>query len=446
MKNKLFREFSKYVSLNMLGMLGLSCYILADTLFVAQGIGTNGLAALNLALPIYSLIHGIALMLGIGGSTKYIILKSRGEDKNANAVFTNTVALAAIFAAIFILMGLFLSDFITRLLGANSQVFDMTNIYLKVILLFSPAFMLNEIFICFVRNDGGPGLSMTAMLLGSLFNIIFDYIFIFPLRLGILGAVLATGFSPVISMAIMSIHKIRRKNGFSFTKLKPSIKIALNTFALGFPSLVAELSSGIVMVVFNLITLQLAGNVGVAAYGVVANIALVVIAIYTGLAQGTQPLISRAYGLGNTDSMRRVLRYATGTVLIMSPIIYAVMFFFAKPIAAVFNSENDPQLSQIAVVGLWLYFTAVGFVGFNIVMSSYFTSVERPIPAHIISLLRGLVIIIPAILILSALWGINGVWLSYPLTEGIVAIFGAVAYLRSIGKGRKRGSAIAEKP
>lgn len=221
MENKSqLKEFSRYCTLNVLGMIGLSCYILADTFFVSKGLGRNGLTALNLAIPVYSFIHGSGLMLGIGGATKYSIFKSNKERKNANTIFTNTFYLATVISIVFVLVGIFLSKSLTTVLGSDSDVFKMTNIYLKCILIFAPAFIINDVLICFIRNDNNPNLSMYAMLGGSLSNIILDYIFIFPLQLGIFGAVFATGLAPIISILILSLHHIKKKKSISFYKNK----------------------------------------------------------------------------------------------------------------------------------------------------------------------------------------------------------------------------------
>ncbi|MBO5069073.1 MAG: MATE family efflux transporter [Roseburia sp.] len=429
MKNHtLFRDYTKYASLNVLGMLGLSCYILADTFFISNGLGTNGLTALNLAIPIYSFIHGSGLMLGMGGATKYAIAKSQEKPHAANRIFTNTIILGAAFALFFMLLGIFFSQTITTLLGANEQVFEMTNTYLKVILLFAPAFLMNDIFICFVRNDGAPGLSMTAMVTGSLSNILLDYILIFPCGMGILGAVLATGLTPIISMSILAKHGLQKQNEFHFIKIKPSLPLSLESISLGFPSLITEVSSGVVMIVFNQIILGLQGNVGVAAYGVIANLSLVVIAIYTGIAQGVQPLISLAHGSGSNSDIRSLLRYAMITMILVSATIYAPIYLFAEPITIIFNSENNWLLQEIATRGLRLYFTAIPFAGFNIIIPVFFTSTERPLPAHVLSLLRGLILIIPLAFLLANLLGIVGVWLAFPAAEAIVALLGIVLY------------------
>lgn len=431
MKNKSqFKEFARYSTLNVLGMIGLSCYILADTFFVSRGLGENGLTALNLAIPVYSFIHGSGLMLGIGGATKYSIFKSNKENKNANTIFTNTLCLATVLSIGFVLIGIFLSKSLTTALGADSDVFKMTNTYLQFILIFAPAFIMNDVLICFVRNDNSPKLSMYAMLGGSLSNIILDYIFIFPLQLGIFGAVFATGLAPIISMLILSLHRIKRKNQFHFIKIKPSIKIARNTLSLGFPSLVTEVSSGIVIIVFNMIILNLIGNVGVAAYGIVANLSLVVVAVYTGIAQGIQPLISKSYGGNDIKSIKLIFKYAMITMSIISFILYLIIFFLADPIAKIFNSENNLVLQSIATNGLKLYFMAVIFVGFNIILPMLFSSMEKAFLAQIISLLRGLVVIIPMAFILSALVSLTGVWLAFPITESLVSILGVILYLK----------------
>lgn len=433
------KNFARYTILSVLGTLGVSCYILADTFFVSKGLGTNGLAALNLAIPVYNFIHGTGLMLGMGGATRFSVCKSQGKHEEVNLIYTNTVYLAILFSCAFFLLGLFFSGWLATLLGADASVLEMTNTYLKWLLLFAPAFILNDVLLCFVRNDESPQLSMIAMLIGSFSNIVLDYIFIFPMQMGIFGAIFATGLSPIISIAMMLPHWIKKRNTFHFIKANMETNIVKQDLSLGFPSLIAQLSSGIVMIVFNAIILKLEGNTGVAAYGVVANISLVIVAVYTGIAQGVQPLISTFYGIGNDKQARTVLRYAMTTMLTVSCVIYLLIFVFAQPITAVFNSENNMKLQQIAVAGLKLYFISIPFVGYNIILANYFTSVEKAFPAHILSILRGLILIIPMAFILSALWKMTGVWLTYPITEVLVALLGFVIYQHSKIQNKQKG-------
>lgn len=425
------REFARYTSLNVLGMIALSCYILADTFFVSLGLGADGLTALNLAIPVYSFIHGSGLMIGMGGGTRYSILKSQGNHQEADRVFTNVLYLAAVLAALFVAAGLLFAGDLVRLFGGTGAVFTMCRTYLRVILLFAPAFLMNNVLLCFVRNDGAPQLAMAAMIGGSLSNVVLDWVFIFPCGMGIFGAVFATGLAPIISMGILSPHFFRKKNQFRPVPCKPQLRRTTRILSSGVPSLVTEVSSGIVIIAFNGLIMGLEGNTGVAAYGVIANLSLVVIAIYTGIAQGIQPILSRSYGTGDRAGLTIILRCAMMTQVVVSLLIYGIVAAFAPQIAAVFNSEGSAALQAIAEQGLRLYFIACPFAGCNVVLSMYFTSTERPLPAHIISLLRGFFLILPLAFLLAWLGQMAGIWLAFPLTEFLVAALAASLYFHS---------------
>lgn len=425
MNKPVFKDFFKYVSFNILGQIAYSCYTLADTFFVSADIGTNGLTALNLAFPVFCIISGTGLMIGVGGSTRFSILKSRNESKSTDQVFTNALILVFMFAAIFFFAGLFASRHLVKILGADSNVFEITNIYLKTLMVFAPAFMLNHLLQCFIRNDKNPSLSMAAMMTGSFSNIVLDYIFIFPLNMGIFGAAFATGLSPVISMAVLLPYFIKKRNSFhlttpDFIQMKRNIgKILAN----GIPPFLTEAASGVVMFLFNFIILRISGNVGVAAFGVISVISLVVISQYTGLSQGMQPLISQNHGAGNKKNVQTLLHYSLITSTLLSIIIYGIIFFNAPHLVSVFNREQDFILARYAIPGLKLYFTACPFIGFNIVLSTYFISINHPLPAQMISILRSFFILIPMAFILSYFFGMTGVWLAYPAAELLVFIF-----------------------
>lgn len=424
----LLREFSRHTAFSVFGMLGVSCYILADTFFISKGLGSNGLAALNLAIPIYNFIHGTGLMLGMGAAMKFSICKSQHRMEEVDRIYTNTLYLAALFSTVYFLIGLFFSKEIALALGANEGTLEMTDTYLHWLLLFAPAFVLNQVLLCFVRNDEGPQLSMMAMLIGSFSNIVLDYIFIFPMNMGIFGAVFATGLSPIISMGIMLLHWIKKRNTFHLVKTPFDFPMIRQIFALGVPSLIAQVSTGVVMIAFNKMILQLEGNTGIAAYGVIVNISLVIVAVYTGIAQGAQPLISRAYGIGDDKQIHTVFRYAMITMAILSGAVYLFLFIFARPVTAVFNSRNSAELQQIAETGLKIYFLSNLPVGYNTILATFFTSIEKALAAQALSILRGFVLILPMAWILSILWKMTGIWLAYPVTETLTAVLGLMWY------------------
>lgn len=413
------RSFAKYVSLNILGMTALSLYILADTYFVAQGVGSDGLAALNIAIPVFSLIVGTGLMIGMGGATRFSISRT-------DTIFTRALCFGVIASAVYFICGITIPGQISSLLGAEGEVFELTRIYIQILLLFSPMFIFNNIVTCFVRNDGDPKLSMTATVLGTITNIIFDYILVFPLQFGITGAVLATGFSPLVSLLILSVHFFKKSNTLKLKKVFLTLRALKDIITLGISSLITELSSGIVILIFNMIILNIEGNLGVAAYGIIANIAIVVNAIFTGIAQGSQPITSRSYGEGNGSDAKKILKYGIITALVFSAAVYAVTFIFTEPIVKAFDNENNQRLLEIAAVGMRLYFISIFFSGVNVLCASYFSSIDRPTNGFIISVSRGVGVIIPTAFLLAYLLGLNGVWLSIAVSEFIVCVLSVV--------------------
>lgn len=433
MKERIGNLFLKYVSANVLGMIGYSCYILADTFFIARGIGADALAALNLVLPAYSLMNGTGLMIGMGAASRYTISSTKPEGTLHRTIFTQALYLAAFAAVIFSSGGIFLPDRIAAVLGANADTIGYATDYIRILLIFSPLFLGNNLLLSFVRNDGAPRLSMTGMIVGSLTNIVLDYVFIYPLGMGMTGAALATATAPVISMLIMSVHFIKKRNHFRPVRTRLSLVRWGDICTLGVSSLVTELSSGVVIIVFNYLILGLNGNTGVAAYGILANIALVLVSIYTGIGQGVQPIVSRYAGKDGEEQRRSLRRYALITSLSFALLSYLLIAVFAVPLAELFNREHDPILTDIASNGMRIYFVSLFFSGINIVAAAFLSSADRPKQAFVISILRGFVLIIPVAWILSVLFGLTGIWMAVPVTEAIVCALALIFLFRKDG-------------
>ena len=420
-------EFRRYAAPGVLGMIGISCYILADTFFVAKGTGSLGLAALNIAIPAYNLMNGLGLMVGVGGATHYSLCRAQGDAVEADRTFTHTLLLGLCIALLFVLTGTFGVVPLSRLLGANAETLDMTAVYLRLLLCFAPFFVTNNIMIAFVRNDGEPGRAMAGMIAGSLFNIVFDWVFIFPCGLGMFGAALATGASPLVSLLVLSGHLRRPSRGFHLRRERLRPRLLPRICAPGLSSLVSELASGITLLLINLVLLRIAGNTAVAAYGVIANLALVESAIFTGLSTGVQPLISRS---AEADR-RRLLRWTVTTALVISALMYVLVFVFASPITAVFNSEHDPALAACAVPGLRIYFAGFLAACINIIAAAYFSAAGQASRGFIISLVRSIIAIPPVLFALSALLGVTGVWLTFPAVEALTCALSLLFILRS---------------
>lgn len=429
--NQTLKTFMRYVSLNVFGMIGMSCYILADTFFVAKALGSNGLAALNFCISFFSVLQGFGLMIGIGGATRYTILRSSRDEGRAEQVFSHALQLGLLVSVIFLIIGVFFASPLAVLLGADAQTLPLARVYLTTFLCFSPFFISNNVLLAFVRNDGNPKLSMTAMLVSSLANVVLDYIFMFPMGMGMFGAAFATGFSPIVSLMILSLHFIRKRNHFTLKRSRLPLKEAADIGALGGSAFIGELSSAIVLITFNLAILKIEGNIGVAAYGIVANIALIAVAVFTGVGQGLQPLASEACGKGDGVMMRRVSRYSVVTALCIAACIYGIIILWSGAIVSMFNSEGNQQLAQLAVGGLRIYFLGFFFAGINIVTAAFFSAVWQAKKAFAVSILRSCVLIIPMVLIMSAALKMNGIWLSFVITELTVGVLSVTFLIRT---------------
>ena len=429
----LTKQFFKYVSQNIFGLLGTSCYILADTYFIAQAAGTDGVTLLNLCLPIYNLIFAFGSMIGLGAATRYAILRAQG-DARAQRYFSNAIFSVCILAVPFMLVGIFRPDGLLRLMGGDADIVALGMNYARIFLMFTPFFMCNYVVASFVRNDGDPSLAMVATLSGSLFNVVFDYIFIFPMGLGLPGAALATAISPILSIAVCSAHFIKKSNPITFVRKAPSVRLLAQSCQLGISGFVGELSSGVTTTVFNFLLLRLAGNVAVAAYGVVANFALVATAIFNGVAQGAQPLVSQCYGKNEMAGARKLLLLGCGTALGLAALLYGVVFGYTDALTALFNSENSALMAEFAHSGMRIYFVGYFFAGCNIVAAGYLGAVNRPAEASITSLCRGMVAIVVCSLVLSALFGMNGVWAAFPVSEAITLALTVFLLKRKAGR------------
>lgn len=416
------KEFARYVSQNILGMLGISAYVLADTFFISVAEGAGGITALNLVLPLYSLIYGIGAMLGVGSAIRFNILRAR-KDKRADDYFLGALVFALMFSVIFIGVGVFVPDKVVEILGGDAEIIAIGTPYTRIFLMFAPFFMWNHICNAFVRNDGNPALAMKATLFSSLFNIVMDYVLMFPLGLGMAGAALATAISPIVGILICCIHFFGKKNTIKFLWSIPSFNKLVDVCPLGISAFIGEISSGVTTVVFNFLILGLAGNNGVAAFGVVANISIMAISVFNGIAQGVQPLLSRFYGKGDWESVKRIWKLSVRTAVIFAVMVVMITNIFTESIVGIFNSENNVQMANYAMQGVRIYFVGFLFAGCNIVGAGYLSATENAGKAFGVSIVRGVVAIIACAVILAYIFGMTGVWLAFPMAECITTIF-----------------------
>lgn len=418
------RTFLRYTSQNIAGMIGLSCYILIDTLFVSLALGTSGLAALNLAITVFSVVSSVGQLLGVGGGTDFALRK--GEGHATTACLHTALRIGGMTALTFAVTGLFFARPLSILLGANDATLELTEVYVRVTLLFSPVFILNAILQGFVRNDGAPKLAMLSMLVSSGTNIVLDYLFMFPLHMGMFGAVLATGVSAYLSTPVLLAHFLSPRCSIRLTVMRHNLQKTLRMLSYGLSALIGELASAVSLLTFNLLLMHMSGHTGVAAYGVIANTALVATAIFTGLGQGIQPLFSQAFGASDHTAVHQLLSYTKVSVIALSLLVFSLVFLFAQPIASAFNHEGSAKLLELATEGLRIYFGGYLFAGLNIASTALLSAVCEPARALLISALRSCLLLIPAALACSHFFGITGVWLSFVFTESVCCVLSLV--------------------
>lgn len=429
-KNRIESKFARYVSQNILGMIGISAYILADTFFISKAEGADGITALNLVLPIYSLIFGVGAMIGVGSATRFNILRAR-KDRKADEFFSNALMFALIFGIVFIGMGIFVPGKLIAFLGGDARIVAVGTSYTRIFLLFAPFFMGNHICNAFVRNDGSPSLAMQATLFSSLFNIVMDYVLMFPFGMGMAGAALATAFSPVVGILMCCRHFFSKRSTIRWVWRRPSLKRLIEACQLGMSAFIGEIASGVTTVIFNFLILGLAGNDGVAAYGIVANTAIVATSIFNGVSQGSQPLFSECYGKGDRESVRKILEMAVGTSIVLAILVVLATNVFTEPIVRIFNSEQNGQMAVYALEGVRLYFIGFLFAGFNMVGTGYLGATEKAGWAFFTSIVRGVLAISVCAYVLAGLLGMTGIWLAFPAAELLTAILMIAAVRKS---------------
>ncbi|OAD86682.1 MATE efflux family protein [Clostridiales bacterium KLE1615] len=426
------KSLYQYIAPNILAMVGMSCYILADTFFIATSQGTNGITALNLALPIYGLIFAIGSMIGTGSAIRYTLAKATGQQETKK-YFSNALIWDAIVSVIFIAAGLFFPGQVMRVMGADAVIEAIGIPYIRIVLCFTPFFMMNYAFTAFVRNDNAPHIAMAATLLSSLFNIVFDYVFMFPLGMGMTGAALATAVSPIVSILICMVHYLSPKSSVAFHFMVPSVKMLISSCSLGVVAFVGEIASAVTTMVFNFVLLGLDGNTAVAAYGVIANTALVGTAIFNGVSQGLQPLASEAHARGEEHEKHQILIKSIVTGIILSIVLIGGVWFFASDITSAFNSEHSAQLAAYAIPGIRIYFIGFFAAGINIICAGFLSATDHAKESSIVAISRGIIAIIIFALVLPTFLGITGVWLAFPAAEAVTLLL-AIFMTKRISK------------
>lgn len=414
----------KYILPSVGGMMGLSLCILFDTMFIGKKLGALGIGALNITLPIYSLMSALGLTFGVGGATVLSIYLGKKKFESINKIFTTSMIGVGLLYIVFLIIRIFFMNNLVWALGASEQTFGMVKSYLNVLIIFSGVYMGLNALNVFVRNDGNPKLAMMAVIATNFVNIILDYVFMFILDMGIGGAALATSIGQFAGLATLSLHFIKKKNSFTFDLKAYEFRFMSRIIRTGIPSFISGITAGIVIMIFNIVSFKMLGNIGVSAYGVVNNIALIFVAIFNGIAQGIQPIISTNYGAKKEERVNSFIKKGRMIMLITGTVFFVVGVMFPVELINIFT-HAEGEFLNVAREGLIIYFASFVLAGVNILNIAALQSVEKVKISTLLSMLRGFVYIIIVLIILSKFFGMTGVWLTIPIVEfaTIVTLF-----------------------
>lgn len=401
---------------SILMMMFMSLYTIVDGLFVSRFIGTDALSAVNITYPAGSVILAVGVMFATGGSA--IIATQLGEGKERQAqqnltLITLTAVAISIVISVSALIGL---DPLVRLLGASEELVEPSKAYLRILMFFAPMSVLQLLFQNFFVMAGRPGLGLGLTIGAGIFNMVFDYVFIVPMGMGIEGAAYATVLGYCIPALVGMMFFLLNRKGLHFSKPKFSWRTIGTSCFNGSSEMVTNLSGSVTTLLFNIIMMRLLGSNGVAAITIVLYSQFLMTSLFLGFSIGVAPIISYHAGAGDEKYLKRLYRICMGFILAASVAICLFAYFSSGTIVQLFTPKSSP-VYDLAVHGFRLFTIAFLFAGTNIFVSALYTALSDGKTSALISFARTFLFTVIGIIGLSALFGLDGLWLAVPFAE-----------------------------
>lgn len=390
MKEKsLLKSYLKYLIPTITTMTLFSTYTMVDGIFVGRGVGSEGLAAVNISMPFVTLSFAFAILISIGSLNLISHEKGRQNKEGADEFFSLGVAISVIFALGLSLVGFILINPLVRFLGAEGPMVEMVKEYLSIIIFFLPFYLTSYVFEIMVKADGRPSLTTILMLMSALTNVVLDYIFIFKFQWGLWGAAVATGLAQTIPTIGYLIYFLSPKSYLKFRKFRIKAFMFKEIFFYGFPASLSELSTGFCILVFNLAIGRLYGEVGLAAFSVIAYVMTFVVNTMLAINQSSQPLLGFYYGAKEYDKIPIIRKYMLRSVAVLSLLMVGAIEFWPEFFINIFLTDVSADFMIFASKSLRIFAISFLILGFNITNGGYLTSVGKPRFDFIITILRG---------------------------------------------------------
>lgn len=416
--------YFKYLTAAFGSALISSIYGVVDMAMVGQYQGPDGTAALAVVSPVWNIIYSLGLLMGIGGSVLFSTVRGESEQnrKRSNEYFTAALIGVSILAVLTWLAVIFFDKELLLLFGAEETLLPLARAYVFPVKFVVPSFLFTQLMAAFLRNDGNPGLATRSVIFGGIFNVFGDYFFVFVLKMGIMGAGLATAMGSVFSLLMMLTHFFSGKNTIRLEKPEKLLSALKTISVTGFSTFFIDVAMGILTVLFNRQILKYLGTDALSVYGIIINISTFVQCCAYSIGQASQPIISTNYGAGKGERIGEILKYAVGTAIVFALIWTALAELVPNLFIRIFMTPTE-EILVIAPSIIRSYGISFLLLPFNIFSTYYFQALMKPITAFIVSVSRGAVISGILILLLPAVAGPDAIWFSMPLTELIVAVY-----------------------
>lgn len=424
--------FFRYLIPAIMGTMVTSIYVLADTIIIGKGIGIDAMAALNIVLPLFNIFFGNGLLFGVGGSVLMAIARGRGDAKTGECYFTVALILNIITCIFYTIFLWIFMEPIAKFLGATEVTMPYVMNYVPYVIAGLSVFAFSTFLQTFVRNDGAPKLAMTAVVTGGISNVFLDLLFVYPLDMGMAGAAIASVIGSGITVCILLFYFTSKSNGLKISFQGISFSYVKDIFANGFTSFLVEITSGIVMFVFNIEILKTVGDIGVSMYGVICNTAIIVICLCNGINQAAQPIISTNHGAGLSERIENVRKLGLKTAFIICSVPAIVGLIVPNLFTYIFLNPNE-EILAMSPIAIRTYFIGFFVTGVNMFIVGYFQSTVKPGISLLLCLLRGCVLSILFVSILAPIFGIVGIWAAVPLGEFVTLLI-AVYFMRNMRK------------
>lgn len=411
----------------IIGMLVTAVYNIVDTVFVGR-IGTEAIGAVTIAFPLFMAISAIGLTFGIGSASFISRLLGENDKKMANRVSTTSIITTFILGIVMAAGGLYYLRPLLRLFGATDVIMPYAVNYTAIIIIGSIFTMSNMNMNNMVRAEGSAKMSMIALSTGALLNIILDPILMFTFKMGIAGASTATVIAQAVSTVMLLVFYKSDKSvlDFKIREFNPSLAIYTEIMKIGVPTLIRQLLSSVAMTLLNNMA-AVYGAAVVASVGIINRVFSFGFFVIAGFTQGFQPIAGFNFGAGKIQRLKDSIKITIKRTTIFGIILFIVFFFFNEQVISFFS--RDPEVIEIASTGLRLYALALPLLGFSITINTLFQALGHGIPATILSLSRQGLFFIPAIILLSNSFEMQGLFMAQPVADGLTSLLTGLLFI-----------------